>query len=597
MAKKRNEVEEKYKWDLSPIFKSSNDWNKEFEALSSEIDDIIKYKDIFLNSSNDLLEFLVKNEALERRLNKLFYYAHLNYDSDTLDVKNQERYEKQKNLLTLYSSLVSFFEPTLLKEDYNHILEYCNENKGLEKYRFYFEQLFRYKKHYLSKEVEEVISKLSKTLDAPSEIYSILTNSDIKFGSFIDGDGKSQELTKSNYTKYMMSKNRTTRKNAFELMYKVYSNYKNTIAATFRSNVEYLKEISDLRGYNSSIESSLYADNVDIKIYDNLINTVSDNLSVLYKYYDIKRKALELDELHLYDIYTPLVKTLEKEYSFEEAKSIVIDALSILGEDYIKIINKAFDERWIDVYYNEGKRSGAYSSGFYDTNPYLLLNFEGSLDDVSTLAHELGHSVHTYLSCKNNDYIYSSYKIFVAEVASTVNELLMYKHLLKISNDKNEKLYVLNELLELFKGTIFRQTMFAEFERDMHKLNSEGTILTADLICNKYYELVVKYFGPSVICDEEIKYEWERIPHFYNDFYVYQYATGLASACYIVDGILNNKENAKENYIKFLSSGGSDYPACELKIAGVDINDKEVISSAIKMFDEILEEFNNLYFD
>lgn len=370
-----------------------------------------------------------------------------------------------------------------------------------------------------------------------------------------------------------------------------------TIAATFRSNVEYLKEISDLRGYNSSIESSLYADNVDIKIYDNLINTVSDNLSVLYKYYDIKRKALELDELHLYDIYTPLVKTLEKEYSFEEAKSIVIDALSILGEDYIKIINKAFDERWIDVYYNEGKRSGAYSSGFYDTNPYLLLNFEGSLDDVSTLAHELGHSVHTYLSCKNNDYIYSSYKIFVAEVASTVNELLMYKHLLKISNDKNEKLYVLNELLELFKGTIFRQTMFAEFERDMHKLNSEGTILTADFICNKYYELVVKYFGPSVICDEEIKYEWERIPHFYNDFYVYQYATGLASACYIVDGILNNKENAKENYIKFLSSGGSDYPACELKIAGVDINDKEVISSAIKMFDEILEEFNNLYFD
>lgn len=596
MAKKRNEIDSSSKWDLTPIFKSDEDWDKEFEVLSKEVHNITKHKDTSVNSSDDLLAFLEENESLERRLYKLFYYSHLNYDSDTLDVKNQERYQKLENLLTLYSSLVSFFEPTILKEDYNHILEFCDENKSLEKYKFYFEQLFRYKKHYLSKEIEEVISKFSKTLDASSEIYSTLTNSDIKFGDFKDGNGESQELTKSNYSKYMMSKNRTTRKNAFRLMYKVYSDYKNTIAATFRGNVEYLKNISDLRGYNSSIEASLYADNVDIKIYDNLIDTVNSNLNVLYDYYNMKKQALGLDELHLYDIYTPLVQSLEKEYSFEEAKDIVLDSLSILGEDYIKIINKGFDEKWIDIYYNEGKRSGAYSSGFYDTNPYILLNFEGSLDDVSTLAHELGHSVHTYLSCKNNDYIYSSYKIFVAEVASTVNELLMYKHLLKTSNDKNERLYVLNELLELFKGTIFRQTMFAEFERDMHKLNSEGTILTSDLICNKYYELVVKYFGPDVICDEEIKYEWERIPHFYNDFYVYQYATGLSAACYIANSILSGKEGAVENYIKFLSSGGSDYPVNELKIAGVDIENKEVVMSAIKMFEELLEEFKSLYF-
>lgn len=596
MAKKRNEIDNSSKWDLTPIFKTEEDWDKEFEALSKEVYNITKYKEVLVKSSDDLLSFLEENESLERRLYKLFYYAHLNYDSDTLDTKNQERYQKQENLLTLYSSLVSFFEPTILKEDYNHILEFCNENKALEKYKFYFEQLFRYKKHYLSKEIEEVISKFSKTLDASSEIYSTLTNSDIKFGSFEDGNGEFQELTKSNYSKYMMSKNRTTRKNAFQLMHKVYSDYKNTIATTFRGNVEYLREISQLRGYNSSIASSLYADNVDIKIYDNLIDTVSSSLDVLYDYYKMKKQALGLDELHLYDIYTPLVQNLEKEYSFEDAKDIVLDSLSILGEDYIKIINKAFDERWIDVYYNEGKRSGAYSSGFYDTNPYVLLNFEGSLDDVSTLAHELGHSVHTYLSCKNNDYIYSSYKIFVAEVASTVNELLMYNHLFKTSNDKNEKLYVLNELLELFKGTIFRQTMFAEFERDMHKLNSEGTILTSDLICSKYYELVEKYFGPDVICDEEIKYEWERIPHFYNDFYVYQYATGLSSACYIANSILNNEEGAVENYIKFLSSGGSDYPVNELKIAGVDIESKEVVMSAIKMFEGLLEEFKSLYF-
>lgn len=597
MAKKRNEVEDKYKWDLSPIFKCSSDWNKEFDALSNEVDSILKYKDTFLNSSNDLLEFLKQDEIFGRRLYKLYYYANLNYDSDTLNVEYQEMHEKIESLINKYSSLISFFEPTLLKENYDTILNFCRENKTLEKYKFMFEQIFRYKNHVLTSELQSALAKLAKPLNAAADIYSILTYSDIRFGDIEDSNGVSHELTESNYSIYRISPDRILRKNAFNKLHGTYSNYKNTISATFRDNIEYYSQLAKLQNFNSSIEASLYQDDVTESIYNNLISVISNNLDSIYKYYDIKKRALKLDEMHLYDIYVPIVNDSDKNYSFEESRDIIVNALNILGKDYIDIINKAFDERWIDVYNNEGKRGGAYSSGFYDTNPYILLNYEGKLDDVSTLAHELGHSVHTYLSCKNNDYIYSKYNIFVAEVASTVNELLLSKYLLKVSTKREEKLSILNNMLELFKGTIFRQTMFAEFERDMHKLNSEGVVLTSELISSKYYDLVKKYFGDNVICDEEIKYEWERIPHFYYNFYVYKYATGLSAACYIVDSILNNKENAKENYIKFLSSGGSDYPVNELKIAGVDIQDKEVVSSAIKMFDEILEEFNNLYFD
>jgi len=346
--------------------------------------------------------------------------------------------------------------------------------------------------------------------------------------------------------------------------------------------------------FNSSLEASLYSDNVSTDVYNNLIDTVNNNLHILYKYYDLKKEVLELDELHLYDIYLELIKELDKEYSYEEAKELVINALSVLGDDYINNLKKAFDEKWIDVYNNVGKRSGAYSSGFYDTNPFVLLNYESKLKDVSTLAHELGHSMHTYYSCKNNTYNNSSYKIFVAEVASTVNELLLNKYLLKHSTDDKEKLYILNSLLELFKGTIFRQVMFAEFERDMHKKHENGEILTHDLLSNEYYKLNQKYFGPNVVVDEQIKYEWERIPHFYYNFYVYKYAIGLSAACYIVDGILNNRENALENYLNFLKSGGSDYPVNELKIAGVDITSPEVIESAIKTFDNTINEMKKL---
>lgn len=597
MAKKRNEIEDVYKWDLSSIFSSPSVWDKEYDSLSKDIEDIVKFKDNLTSSSTNLLGFLKENEVLERRLYKLYYYAHLSYDAETIDVENQERYEKIENLLAAYSSLISFFEPNLLKEDYNYILSLCDENEELNEYRFRFEQIFRYKEHVLSEKEESLLARFSKILSSNESIYSILNDSDMKFGEFVDDKGEKHELTKSNYSTYIMDSNRSIRKGAFDLLYDTYASYKNTLSSTFRGHVEHLYESASLRGYKSSIESSLYNDNVDVKVYNNLIDTVSANLEVLYKYYDIKKNMLKLDEFHMYDVYVPVVSESNKDYTFNEAKNMVIDALSILGEDYIKIINKAFDERWIDIHYNEGKRGGAYSSGFYDTNPYLLLNYEGKLDDVSTLAHELGHSVHTYLSCKNNSYTYSNYEIFVAEVASTVNELLLAKHLLKVSKDRNEKLSILNQLLELFKGTIFRQTMFAEFERDMHELYSKGNVLTSEVLSDSYYKLVKKYFGDSVVADDKIKYEWERIPHFYYNFYVYKYAIGLSCACFIVESILSGKENAKENYIKFLSSGGSDYPVNELKIAGVDVEDEKTVLSAIKMFDSILDEFNTLYYN
>ena len=378
-------------------------------------------------------------------------------------------------------------------------------------------------------------------------------------------------------------------------MYKGYSSVKNTIASTMYGAVNSNVVIANLKNYDSAIKASLYADNVTTDIYDNLIKTVNNNLDTLFKYYSLRKDVLGLTELHLYDLYANLIESAEKKYTFEEAKDIVLNALKPLGENYVKDSTKAFTERWVDVYPNETKRSGAYSGGCYDTYPYMLLNYQGRLNDVSTLAHELGHSMHSYYSRKNNSYQDADYKIFVAEVASTVNELLLCKYLLKESNDKEVKLSILNRLMELFKGTIYRQTMFAEFEKDMYEIVEQGNIFTWEDLSNMYYDLNKKYFGNDVVVDEDIKYEWSRIPHFYYNFYVYKYATGLSAACFIVDNILSGKENALESYLEFLSAGSKYYPLEELKIAGVDMTDPKVVESAIKMFDEAINEFNELY--
>ena len=592
--KTRSEIEEKYKWDLTLIYKDPDSWYEDYDLASKEIKKVLEFKGNIVKNAKNLLDYIEFSMNLERKLYKLYYYAHLNFDSDTTNDEYQKMNGKIENLLAEYNRLDSFANPEMMKIDYSQVKEFYKEEPRLEEYEFLLEQLYRYKDHILNTEAESIISSFANINSTPEQVFEALTDSDLRFGKVKNDKGEEIELTESNYSSFIESTNRDVRKEAFEMLLKTYSNYKNTIANTFAGNVEVLTTMAKLKKYSSSLEASLFDDNISTEVYNNLIDTVSNNLNVLYKYFDLKKEVLGLDEFHLYDQYNSLVPDCSKNYTFEEAKELVLKALAVLGEDYVANLNKAFDERWIDVYNNKGKRTGAYSSGFYDTNPYVLLNFNGKFGDVSTLAHELGHSMHTYYSCHNNPYQYSSYKIFVAEVASTVNELLLKYYILNHTDDVNEKKYIINEMMNNFKSTIYRQTMFAEFERDMHALKEKGEILTSQLLSDKYYELNKKYFGPDVVVDDVIRYEWERIPHFYYDFYVYKYAIGLSCACYIADGILNNKPNALENYKKFLSSGGSDYPANELKIAGIDVTKSEVVESAIKMFDNLIKQFKEL---
>ena len=592
--RKREEIEEKYTWDLSYIYKKDSDWQNDFNKVSKEIKQISNFKGILVSNAKNLLNYLNLSCLLERKLYKLYYYANLKHDQDTTNSKYQEMLGKIKNLINKYEELDAYSNPELMRVDYSLIKDFYKQEPKLKEYEFILENIYRFKKHILDDDTEKLLSSLSKVFDKSAETFEMLTDADMKFGMITDEKGHEVELTESNYRVFLQSKDRNIRKKAFEQLLGKYSEFKNTISSTFAGNVDMLTTLAKLKHYRSSLEASLFSDNVSPKVYNNLIDTINENLNVIYKYFDLKKKFLKLDEFHLYDQYVDLVKENTKEYPFEEGKKIVLKALSVLGEDYVNNLNKAFDERWIDVYNNVGKRSGAYSSGFYDTKPYVLLNYENTLNDVSTLAHELGHSMHTYYSCLNNPYQYSKYTIFVAEVASTVNELLLNLYLLNNTSDKEEKKYILSNLMDLFKATLYRQTMFAEYERDMHLKNEKGEVLTNELLCNEYYKLNLKYFGPDVVVDDLIKYEWERIPHFYYDFYVYKYVIGLSCACFIVDGILNKKDKALENYLKFLSSGGSDYPINELKIAGIDVTKKEVIESAIKMFDGFIDQFIEL---
>lgn len=593
--KLRCEIEDKYKWDLTKIYKDEKEWQKDFDDVKEKILKVLEYKDSFLSNGKKLYEYLKYDEEVSRKLEKIYYYAHLNYDADTLDEKYKVMTNKVSDLFTKYNELSSFVVPEILKLDEEKLNTFYKDEEKLEDYRFSIENIYRFKNHTLDEEKEKMLSNLSKCLSNPEETYEALTDSDFEYDYITDEKGNKVKFNESNYSLFIKSKDRSVRKKAFEMLHNKYKKYIRTITSTYKGEVENNVVLAKIRNYDSAISASLYSDNVPVDIYNNLIKVVNDNMNVLYNYYDLKKEILSLDHLHMYDTYVEIINKIDKKYSFDEAKEIVIDALSILGDKYVKNLKKAFDEKWIDIYHSKGKRSGAYSSGNFDVNPYVLLNFEGTLNDVSTLAHELGHSMHTYLSCKNNPYQYSSYEIFVAEVASTVNELLLANYMLKNSKNKDEKLAIINHILDLYKATLYRQTMFAEFEKETHKLREKGEVLTSELLSNTYYNLVKKYFGPNVLCDDLIRYEWARIPHFYYNFYVYKYATGISAASYIVDGILNNKEGALENYINFLKTGGSMYPLDELKIAGVNLNSKSVILSAIKTFEKYLKEFKDIY--
>ena len=592
--KTRSEIDKNYQWDLSTIYGSIDEWNKEYISTKDKLPSLTKYKGSLLKDANTLLEFLNLDTEINRKLDKLFSYAHLLNDEDTTNTKNQELFGKIVNLNNEYSKITTFVKPELLKSNYEQIKAFYKDLPELKEYEVLLEEIYRYKEHTLDEREERIVAELNKSLSSPSEIFEKLTDADMKFPDIVDEKGNSVEFTESNYSIFIRSKDRRVRKDAFNILHNTYGKYKNTLSETYASLVEVEVALSKIYNFESAIKMSLFDDNIDVSVYDNLVKTVNENLKELYKYYDLRKKMLNLDEQHLYDTYVSLVEDDNKNYTFSEAKDLVLKALSVLGDDYVEILNKAFDEKWIDVFNNVGKRSGAYSSGCYDTNPFILLNFEGKLDDVSTLSHELGHSVHSYLSREFNSYQNASYKIFVAEVASTVNELLLNNYMLKNTSDKNEKLSILNKQLELFKSTIFRQTMFAEFERDMHALVEQNGVLTNEVLCDAYYKLVKKYFGDSVYIDEAIKYEWSRIPHFYYNFYVYKYATGLSAAAFIASQILSGNKEYIEKYKNFLKLGGSMYPIDELKQIDIDMTKKEVVESAIEMFKNTLEEFEKL---
>lgn len=588
--RERKDIKLEDTWDLTLIFKSDEEFYNELKNVESNLSVITKYQGHILDNSNNLLSFLKQSDIDERKLYKLYYYAHLKLDQDTSNTTYQEMEGKITNLLQQYGVITSFIMPELMQGDYNKVLAYIKENKELETYRFNLENIYRYQSHSLNHDEELLLSKLSKSLETAEKTFESLTDADMKFPDIVV-DGKNLELTESNYSTYLDDPNREIRKQAFNNLLGTYGEFKNTLASTFSGNVELLTSMAKINKFNSSLEASLYPDNIDVSVYNNLIDTINKHMDVLYRYYDLKKEALGLDELHLYDIYRTMVADYNREYTFDEAKDTVIEALSILGDDYITNLKRAFTERWIDKYNNKGKRGGAYSSGFYDTKPYVLLNFEGKYNDVTTLAHELGHSMHTYYSCANQPYHLSSYNIFVAEVASTVNELILVRHLLRKSNDKNEKLFLLNKLMELYKATIYRQVMFAEFERDMHHDLENGEILTNEYLSSKYLELVKRYFGDNVVIDENIKNEWMRIPHFYYNFYVYKYAIGLSCATKIVNDI---EAGNVGDYLAFLKTGGSMYPSEELKIANVDINDPALYTEAINTFDGYVKEYKKI---
>ena len=587
--KKRHEVEKKYKWDLSAMIKDDEQFESTYkivEELSSQFE---KYKGTLKNGVDTILDCLELYSKTMSIMENLIVFSLMKSDEDNANAEYQVKKGRTQQLMVKVETVASYLEPELVTIDESILFD-----KKLVEYKAFLGEIVRQKKHTLSEKEEKILAMSHEATASSNEIFSMFNNADIKFGEIKDEKGNIVELTKGRYIAFMESKNRQVRKDAFETMYKEYGKYKNTLAATYISQIKTLKFYAKVRGYESSLQSSLDQDNIQEEVLNNLVNTVNDNLGALHKYVDIRAKALNLEKIDMYDIYVPIVEEDNEKYSYEKACDMVKEGLQVLGTEYVQLLDKAMTSKWIDVYENIGKTSGAYSWGTYLSHPYILLNFNGTLDAVYTLAHELGHSMHSYLTAHNQTYINSHYKIFVAEVASTVNEILLLKHMLKQTTTTKKRAYLLNHFLESFRGTVFRQTMFSEYERDTNMSFNDNKPLSCDDLCKMYYDINSKYYGKTCEADKLIELEWARIPHFYMNFYVYKYATGFLSAVAIVDMIEKQGQKAVDRYLEFLKSGCSDYPLELLKKAGVDLTKKAPIEAGMKMFEELLEEFENL---
>ena len=587
----RNKVEEKYKWKLEDLYSSIDEYNKDIEVLGKLVEEFITYEGRVTSDDKTLLHSLLLQEKIDRITNKLYVFINMRLHEDTRVGKYQELSGNLDIILSVVNEKTAFFIPELLECSYDKIKEYVSVNKELERFSFLLEMFFNEKEHILNKEIEEILSRSGNVLSTPDNVYSNLNDADLVFESIKDENGEYVELTKGNYHIFSISKDREVRKNSFLTFYKKYKELNNTFAGLLNSNLQVSTFLTKTRKYDAPINLYLDSNKIDVNIYYDLVKAVNDNLDKMYKYVEMKKEVLGVDEMHMYDMAVKLTENESKEYTYEDAKELVIKALGPLGDKYIKDLTEGLNNGWVDVYENPGKRSGAYSWGCYDAHPYVLLNYQSKYQDVSTLAHEMGHAMHRYYSNLNQDYFYSDNAIFVAEIASTVNEMLLSFYMLESTDDKNEKKNIINELLDDIKNTIYRQTMFAEFELDIHNKCYNGETLNAEKLNDMYYDLVKKYHG-DIVVDDEIKYEWSRIPHFYTPFYVYQYATGLSIAIAIATKIKDGDTEMLDKYLTFLSSGSNDYPTNLVKKMGINI--KDAVDSALNTFDKLILEYKNL---
>lgn len=595
MAKLRKDFKENLKWNVQDLYKTEEDYEKDYQFVKEHLKDYGKYQGHLLDNENILYEALSFDNHLSKILERIYVYAHINNDSDTTEVKYQAMYGKAYKLYEEYQEACSFLVPEILKGDRALIEEYVKKNSKLKEYERVLTDIFRLKEHVLSDKEEKILSSLSTTFSIPDQVYSYLTDADMKFGTIKNKDGKKVELNEKTYHEFIESNDRSERKQAFTKLLTTYGNFKNTYANLLASEVNNNNKIAQIRGYKSAREASLYQNEIPEEIYDFLIDTVKKNVAPLSKFWKIKSKALGFNKLHIYDTNTAMSRGITKKYSEKEAEELLYQALNGLGDNYINDLKQAFQQRWIDFCPNDGKRNGAYCTACYSVHPYVLLSYNGTLENVSTLAHELGHAMHYYYAIQNQSYQDYGYSIFVAEVASQVNQILLSKYLISKTDNVEEKIYLIDDLIRDFKATIYRQTMFADFEKTIHEAQQKGEVLTHEYLCSTYYKLNQEYMGENIVIDELIQYEWERIPHFYMNFYVYQYATAYAAAIKIAMDIFNHKDGAKEKYLEFLKLGCTKTPVASLKVAGVDMTQKETLNDAFAYFDDLVNELKELY--
>lgn len=590
--KTRDEIDEKYKWKVDKMYSSDEIWEEDFRAIKGHVSDLLKFKGN-LHIGRELLNYLVTYEELLGLYENLMVYAHLKSDEDKSNSKYQVMMDKIAAFGAEFSGIASFFLPELLSLDEVEVQKSIDETEGLKHYEKYIKNIFEGKPHVLSAAEENILAQVSDCLSAPSNIYTMFTNADMTFTKIKNEDGVEVELTDSNYSTFITSKDRRVREEAFKALFGTYKKFENTISTAYTASVKNNIFESKIRKYESCLEASLKPNKIPVEVYKNVVNTINNRIDSLHRYVDLKKKLLGINEIHMYDLYVPIIDTPKFNIPFEEGVKLCEEALKPMGEEYINIFTEGVKEGWIDVYPNKGKRGGAYSSGSYTSMPYILLNYNNQVSDVSTLIHEMGHSIHSYYSRKNQSFTYADYVLFCAEVASTTNECLLMDYLIKNEDEKLKRLYLINQQLEGIRTTVFRQTMFAEFELIVHEKMEAGEALSSDDLNAIYHELNVKYFGKEMVVDSEIDIEWARIPHFYRDFYVYQYVTGFAAANSFYNKILTGGEEAVEKYKGFLKAGCSDYPIEILKAAGVDMTTPKPLEDTIDRFDALLEMLEN----